>query len=387
MTRRREPKRPAGLRFRENARGETVAWWAPNASARALGFANVKLDGNRPTWSAREAERLNRDVEARRKGETPLAKPGSRTVDDLIETYKRSRQFQGRKPATQRDYLGAFRLISRKWGAQPVSEFSKPVMYAWYETLCDSAGQAQAVALIRKMSLLFSHAELLGWRAEGSNPCSKLKMAVPAPRDRWLSWAEIDALVATADRLGLVATGTAILLSVLQGQRQTDVIEAAPGDFTHVEVPGEKDAGRIWIWSLTRSKRGNRGVTPLHPEIIPRVRAALAVNHNRDTLLIDELSGKPFSPDAIKARFVKVRKAAAEEMPSLGDVQFRDLRRTFGVLARAAGANKADVGDVLGNSAGTDPRLGLTYMPPTFYTARRAVDLVRRPDTKKEEQA
>lgn len=382
----RPRKTPPGMRTRDRADGSTRAWWEPNASARALGFQPVELDGNRLTWSAREAERINREVDAARKGGAPTAKPGSRTVDDLIETYKRSRQFAAKKPATRRDYLGAFRLISKKWGRHPVSEFTKPVMYTWHETLADASGQAQAVALVRKMSLLFSHAELLGWRAEGSNPCARLKMQTPAPRSRWLSWAEIDALVAAADRLGLSATGTAILLSALQGQRQTDVIEAAPGDFHHVEIPGEPGLGRVWVWQLTRSKRGTEGAMPLHPEVTPRVRAALAANPGGATLLVDELGGRPFTPDAIKDRFTRVRAAAAKDMPSLASVQFRDLRRTFGALARAAGASKADVGDVLGNTAATDPRLGETYMPPTFYTARRAVEAIRRPTPSKEEK-
>ncbi|MCB1349821.1 MAG: hypothetical protein KDK11_14730 [Maritimibacter sp.] len=391
MTRRPAQKTPPGMRTRDRADGSTRAWWEPNASARALGFQPVELDGNRLTWSAREAERINREVAAARKGDTPRgdprhAKPGSRTIDDLVETYRRSRQFAAKKPATQRDYLGAFRLISRKWGRHPVSEFTKPVMYAWHETLAETAGQAQAVALIRKMSLLFSHAELLGWRAEGSNPCSRLKMAVPKPRPRWLTWAELDALVAAADRLGLAATGTAILLSALQGQRQTDVIEASPAAFTHVEIPGEAAAGRVWIWQLTRSKRGTEGAMPLHPEVTPRVRAALAAHPGSPTLLVDELGGLPFTPDAIRDRFARVRAAAAKDTPSLRDVQFRDLRRTFSVLARAAGADKADVGDVLGNTAATDARLGQTYMPPTFYTARRAVAMVRRPTPSEEEK-
>ena len=64
--------------------------------------------------------------------------------------------------------------------------------------------------------------------------------------------------------------------------------------------------------------------------------------------------------DLFVDRFAEVRAEAAKKMPQLADLQFRDLCRTFGVLARAGGAERSDVGDVLGNSAAVDPRLGET---------------------------
>jgi len=79
-----------------------------------------------------------------------------------------------------------------------------------------------------------------------------------------------------------------------------------------------------------------------------------------------------------------IRTHAAKAVPSLtatGNVlQFRNLRRTFGTWARAGGASKGDVGDVLGNSAVTDPQLGEIYMPPSFHTAARAVFSFQRPE-------
>ena len=65
----------------------------------------------------------------------------------------------------------------------------------------------------------------------------------------------------------------------------------------------------------------------------------------------------------------------------------QDLRRTFGVLARSGGASRDDVGDVLGNSAGSDPQLGEIYMPPSFDTASRAVMSIRRPTADKRKKA
>lgn len=387
MTRRQ--KYPVGMRTRARTDGTTRAWWEPNAAARALGFKSVDLDGTRLTWSAREAERINREVEAARRGDDlATARKRGRTIEDLIEHYRRSRKFDILKSATKPGYLSNLRIISEKWGAALITDFSKPVIYAWYETLAETRGRASAVALIRMMSVLFSHAERIGWRAENSNPCSNLGMEIPKPRRTTISWAQIDLLTATADKLGHKATGTAILMSALQGQRQTDIIEATRAAFAHIEMPGTGDEGRAWVWQLTRSKRGTEGVMLVHPELVPRVVAAVMARPDpADKLLIDELSGRAFTPDTIKKRWITVRAVAAKQDPALAAVQFRDLRRTFGVLARASGASREDVGDVLGNSAATDPRLGDTYMPASFYTASRAVMALKRPATKEPKKA
>lgn len=87
-------------------------------------------------------------------------------------------------------------------------------------------------------------------------------------------------------------------------------------------------------------------------------------------------------------------------------LHFRDLRRTFGALARAGGAPKSDTADVLGCSAANNSRLCATYTAPKFHTAspavrgpavqaagaqegmmwREAKDILRYPDWYSEEQ-
>jgi integrase len=122
---------------------------------------------------------------------------------------------------------------------------------------------------------------------------------------------------------------------------------------------------------------------PVHPIAAPRIRALIAAARPGQTvLLVDEASGQPYSEGLFQDRWAAVRARAAKTHPSVASLQFRDLRRSFGVWARAGGAGRDDVGNVLGNSASVDPRLNETYMPPSFDTASRAVAAVRRPDDK-----
>ena len=373
------------LRQRQRADGTWRLWWEPETDVRALGFAVVELDAGKLGWSVKQCEKLNRDVAQARAAGRRIAPAGNRTMAALIGKYRASLRFRKLAAKTQSDYAAKLRLIDVKWGPHAVADFSKPVMYQWYETLHDASGPYQALHVLRIMSILFAHAELIGWRAEGSNPCTRLKMEVPAGRGRAATWAEYDALQAAASALHLPALGCAMALSALQGARQTDIRTARADGFRIVTLPaaGRARQRQALIWDFIRSKRGNLGAMELHPDCAPRVRAMLAlVKPGQTTLLVDLASGKPFSEGLFEDRFSAIRALAAKSAPTVTTLQFRDLRRTFGVWSRAGGSSKADVGDVLGNSAATDPKLGETYMPPSFETASRAVMAIVRPGKK-----
>ena len=357
-----QPKR---LRERARKDGSVRLWWEPEAAIRPLGFATVELDAARPTWSVRKAKELNREVDRARRTQGLAAARKGRTVAALIEEYRRSPKWrEGLKPASRRDYNGAFAIIERKWGTTLLADITKPAMAEWYEALYVEAGRWQAAALIRKFSLLFSYAERKGWVSV--NPCLRLDIQIPAPRQRIATWDEIDHLVATADRLGLPEIGDAVILAICTGQRQKDILEA---ELAHVE--GDR-------WLFVRSKRGNHGGVRLAPEAMARLRAAGLRAADARVQLIADATGAGYSGDRFRRHLAQVRDAAAETMPSLADLQFRDLRRTFGTMARAGGASERDVADALGNNSWKDPKLSGTYMVQTFETANRAVDAVKR---------
>lgn len=392
----RKPKPPMGLRQRERSDGTIRMWWEPRADARRLGFTVVELDANRATWSRQQAEKLNAQVDqARATGgrATQKARRASRTIDDLIADYQASPHFKARlADKTRTSYRVLMLQVSDKWGAYKAADFDKATMKAWYQTLFNSKGTRMAQALIRMMSILFSHAEELGWRHENSNPCYRLKVVTPEPRSRAGVEHELAALLAGADALGLRAMALAIRLAIYQGQRQTDIRLATRGAFSLQPWQATGRAARkVWVWQLRRSKRGNDGVMMVNPALVPQLRAVLADTIHggqpQDALLIDEATGQPYSETLFNVRWRAVRDWAADpekgNCPSIASLQFRDLRRTFGVLARAGGASRDDVGDVLGNSAAVNPLLGETYMPASFETASRAIAAVKAPKPRK----
>lgn len=375
---------PDRVRQRVRADGTLRVWWEPRAEHRALGFKVVELDADRPDWCRKEARRLNAALDKALDTGTraPSAAARGRRIEDLVRDYKASPEWDpGLAPKSRDSYGKLLSIILEKWGQDAVAAFDKPTMKAWYQSCYRDRGVTMAARLIRMMSILFSHAEGLGWRPEESNPCFKLRIQTPAPRDRNATWDEYDALQAAAAALGLHAMGTAIALSMLHGQRETDCITAPRSGFRLVPV-GE-DARPTWIWALRRSKRGNLGAMPLHPEAIAQVRAALLPARPDDTpLLVDEATGRPYSEFLFAKRWSAVRARAAETLPSCATLQFRDLRRSFGAHARAGSATVDDIGDVLGNSVAKDARLRETYLAAQFTTAARAVAAVQRPAKK-----
>lgn len=393
----RKPRGPVGdppprLRQRQRADGTWRVWWEPEAAVRKLGFGTVELDAKAPLKAARDARKLNDQVAAAREtGQAPRSRRGPVCIEDVVEDYRRSIHFTERlAPATQAGYSSFLRQIVTKWGDVPVADFTKPMAHTWYESLARDAGRHQAVALIRTLSVLMTHAERRGWREANSNPCSQLGLRVPKGRDRVVDWPEYDALQAAALRCNLPSVGLAVALSFLAGQRQTDVLAARRGDFAERRViwPGSKTPDTVWAWTLTRSKTGAAGAILLHPELAPMVQAVLARPAPADAcLLVEERVSRAYDMDLFQKRWVEVRSAAIAggdgwaPCPTLEDVQFRDLRRSFSTHARDNGASVDDAGDVLGNSAARDARMKGTYMPAQFFTAARAVLAVARPDT------
>ena len=381
---------PPRLRERPRADGSWRCWWEPETAVKKLGFASVELDAKAPLKAAREARRLNDQVDqARLTGSAPVTKRGPVSVEDVVQDFKRSVQWDQLAPKTRVSYDKGFRLIIKKWGDVPVQDFTKPMARTWYESLYRESGQWQAASLIRLLSILMAHAERRGWRAENSNPCYRLGVSIPKGRSRVCSWDEFDALQAAALRVGLPSIGVLAALSMLAGQRETDCYTATRDEFDQRQVlwPGAKDPVAVWVWDLSRSKTGATGTILLHQELAPMVAAIMARPAPADArLVIEERLGRPYDEDLFQSRWGEVRAAAMAggtdhaPCPSLADLQFRDLRRSFSVHARRNGASIDDAGDVLGNSAAVNARIKGTYMPAEFFTAARAVAAVTRPE-------
>lgn len=368
------PDPPARVRQRPRADGAWRIWWEPEAAVRALGFATVELDAQRLTWSSREAARLNRLVADARAGVAPQpVSSGGRTVSALILAFMASPGWARLKPDAQRDYRGGFRIIEQKWGGWQVQLFRRGIVLEWSETLARDRGEWQAKSVIRKLSLLMSYAERREWIE--ANPCLRLRIPTPPPRDRVVTWDEYDALMAAARGLDLHGMALAIAMGWWTGQRRRDIITATAGQI---------GADRAWRFRRSKAKARSAqaaGAIALHPELWPLIAARLDAATGPDApLCLDAATGRAISDDLFGKRFSAVRAAAvAAGADSCADLQFRDLRRSWAHWSREGGASDRDRADGMGNQSDVNPTLSQTYNPPTMAGASRAVDAIQRP--------
>jgi integrase len=378
-------KPPAGLRQRARSDGTWRIWWEPSARQRKAGAVPVDLRADNLGWSVGEAKRLTKAADARANGDTAPAQAYRSVLATIIE-YRKSRFFTHLAASTREQYNADLKVIEAKWGGEPILSIDAPVMDAWYETLFNAKGIFRSRSILITMGIVMAHAERLGWRPKGSNPCRNLRMEKPKGRRRKGTWEEMEACLQAAKTLDLRGVELALLLVIFSGQRQADILAARPEHFQAVNmlVPGAADPQPVWVWSLTRQKRGNAGTIPMHDEILPALRLArLDAAQGPGTLIWDAVTGNAYDRHLFAKRWQAVRRLAAKTAPTVKDLQWRDLRRTFAGLARLGGASRDDVGETIGNTAATNEELGAVYMSPQLETTARAIAAVKRPERKK----
>lgn len=369
---------PTGLRQRQRANGSWRLWWEPNGTQRKLEFEAVELDANRLTWSIKEAERINKLVANVAAGNPKVAAgttgggPRKGSFDQLVDRYFKSPEFDQLSAASKDSYSATIRRLRQKWATARVSDFDRAICKEYYDTLYGTGKHTQALHLIRMLSVLLSYAVEIGWIEH--NPALNLRKVTPPPRQRLATWDEIDALLDAAAALDWPTMGLAVALSVFNGQRQADIINAKVAAF---------QAG---CWELVRSKNKRASRLVLHHETAKWLPAAIAAGReDRERLILDPVTGLPTDKYGFSKRFDQIRAEAAKACPSLlapDRLQFRDLRRTFSALARDAGVEDRDRADALGNTSDVNAALSQTYNPPSDRAAAKAIHSITRPERK-----
>lgn len=363
-----------GLRQRARADGSWRVWWEPSAKQAKRGAITVDLSHLRPGEAQRRATALTKEYS------TSTPSPRSHSVDSLITDYLASHWFAKLRASTQATYRQNLRPIAAKWGPHPVPTFTGPIITLWYETLYRDRSSARAHALITMMQILFKHAERRGWIAKGSNPCADIGMEKPVPEaTRVATAAEITALIHAADGRN-PALALALRLSLNTGQRIGDIRDANPADFQPCKIPVAGRVKRVqgYIWRMVRSKRSNAAIIPIiDAELVAALNAQLAREdvQAQGRLLLNG-HGLPFTRDRLGTHYDTIRAIAVKSLPSLAGLQWRDLRRTFGVRLRMANVSRDDVGDILGNTVGISADLAARYTPATTESTTRAIAAV-----------
>ena len=177
------------------------------------------------------------------------------------------------------------------------------------------------------------------------------RLPVPAPRLRCGSIAEMNALVAAADRIGRPELGDAIMLGLWTGQRQADRLALEDG---RISTDG--------ILFRQGKKHGQPLLIPQAPDLAARLNAArirrAAWKVNYPHVVLDEVNRRPFEADWYRKVFRLVREAAVagapaegvEPMRSLADFRDQDLRDTAVTWLARANCSKFEITSITGHS-------------------------------------
>lgn len=347
--------------------GRALHYWQPAKDLRDLGWRARRLSDDRAD-AAREAERLNADVDAWRKGQVApdappqavaraaAARPARGSVRALIQDYKASRFWTALAPRTHRDYAWALDLIDAWAGDQPARAITPPAVQEFYAGLSrrvEGRGRARrvietpakAAAAVRVLRLLLQAGVRLGYVT--TNAAAQPAIAYTRQREPVLWSAEhVAQMAATADTLGWRSIGTAILLNAWIGQRVADVL-ALPAWST--------EAGHL---VLRQGKTGRQVALPI--QLVPHLVERLQVEQARPGavrslthLLLHDRTHQPWRLFTFDHAFAEVRAEAAKAMPSCATLQFRELRHAAVTRLHEAGVDPLGIAGITGHTPGS----------------------------------
>lgn len=364
--------------------------WEPGPRLRAKGWKGRDLKDEAGRWLGQEAaiaaaRALNDEVEAWRAGggrrrREPAPRRSERSCEALWERYAASADYKMLAESTRRDYAKKARVfLDAGFAEAPVAAVTKPAMVGLWQQLYDTRGHAMANGVVAVARAMLSFAELVGWRPAESNPAFNLGRPSLAPRVAFWEAAKLEAIVATADRLGVPSIGDAIVVALHTAQRQGDVLA----------MPARIFADRV---RLTQFKTGALIDAPATPQLVERV-AAIRRRHAAgivvelrpaDTLIVSEATGRQYRPDHFRHEFARVRAAAVQAFPELevarrfapklSDLRFQDLRDTAVTRLALAGCTLPEIAAITGHSPAHITSVIRHYLALNEALADRAIE-------------
>ena len=268
----------------------------------------------------------------------------------LMRHYNHSQRYKDLAPKTKKLYDYCARYVeewSRKAGHPHVRHLTRPLAFRFLEQFDDKPTKKKKVYVF--LRVLLSYACDTG--EIETNPALAMRVAEPVAQVHIWTEGEIDALVASADALGLHSVATGVLVAAETGQRQGDVLSLQYGrDYRN---------GRF----LCRQSKTKEMVSfPATEKVKARLTGADV------GLIVPTKSGGRY----MSRNFFRGFKAARTEA-KLDHCKFQTLRHTAIVRLARAGCTHSEVAAISGHTEASVASILGRYLPRDSQVADNAI--------------
>jgi integrase len=236
------------------------------------------------------------------------------------------------KPASLDSYTRVLNVHVRpRLGTRKIGDVSRADIAELHEDMDETPYQANRT--LAALSKLFNLAEVWEYRADGSNPCKKIRRYAEHEKQRFLTPEELQRLAAVLATHKNQSVANAIRLLILTGCRKSEILKLKWDD-----IGGE----HITIWE---SKTGKRLVA-MTDEIRAILLAIPRSNSNPHVIVGEcfDAEGNGTHYDNLNNAWRRIRTKA-----KLEGVRIHDLRHTYASHTLAGGESLASIRELLGH--------------------------------------
>jgi integrase len=327
----------------EGARTFLVSYWL-NGTERRFRI------GSWPDWSAMAARAEAKAVRQRvDRGEDPASERRERraapTMLDLADRYKAEHLPRKSKQSQHDDGVLIGHILMRVGADRKVADAHHGDIVALHRAITASGHPVLANRVVSCASRMFSLAlkpmagEDKPWRdhAQG-NPCKGIERNPEQAKERFLSPAEIAAVVEGLDAYGRTSAADCLRLIMLTGCRPGEAMHATWAQFD--AQPG------FWIKPSSHTKQRNEHRLPLSApalQLIADIRAQRGSVEPGDYVFPGQRPGQPLQQ--LRTCWDAVCKHAG-----LRETRIYDLRHTFAAMGAGGGLGLPLIGRLLGHT-------------------------------------
>ncbi len=327
-------------------------------SGRKSFFLHRQIDGRRVWHALGDADAITLEcarskatslLVSRQRGDVPVVVgpvPFESVAEEVFQRYGRHW-----KPRTLKVNLGYYRKQILPWfEGRAIAGITRSDVRQWFASLHATPVAADRSAPV--LSVILRQAEVYGYRAQGSNPCTGIKRYRRRGRERFLTNDEIRRLSKVIDQHhdSHPLHASVIRLLLLTGCRKSEILTLRWSEYREGNLHlSDSKTGPRTVWLSSAARRILDGLPRSGPWVFP--------SPCRDSHL---------SEGSLEKAWRRIRANAGIE-----DVRLHDLRHSYASVALAHGETILTIGRLLGHN---DPATTLKYTHLADATVHEAAE-------------